>query len=494
MRNTWLVFLRDYFGYVRAWGFWLGVLATPVLIALVLFFMGLAAASQPTRYFAVVESGGEVYAQAIDQEFEKTRVQLARSQLLVLEQLGQLDRNTIDAFDAAVDAGADPFAAARDAGAPDGIDVPQSDYIRVPAPAATPDGLRPWLLGDRLIDGPEGEKPLFAAVIVGADGIEYWSENVTVFDLRSRVQDAAKEIARRQVFAAANVNSDILTQADNAALEVVEKRARPEAEQAEIGDEVTTADRAPFFAVLGIAYVLWLMIFSVIQYLLMGTIEERSNKIFDTLLTSVRLPQLLAGKLGAVFAVTLTLMGSWTLGGIVVTLLAQSAIPAEVMDDVTQVTSAILQPSIIIPALISFVLGYLMYGVVFMALGSLCDTIQEAQTLLSPMMMLLMLPMIMIVIAFNDVESPIVAAASWVPIFTPFLLILRMPSEPALWEVLAQFGLMAATTFVIMWAATKVYRAGAVHGASINDALGWIKGLIPGMGGDRKATDSSGGA
>jgi hypothetical protein len=58
------------------------------------------------------------------------------------------------------------------------------------------------------------------------------------------------------------------------------------------------------------------------------------------------------------------------------------------------------------PALVSFVLGYIMYGMIFMALGSLCDTIQEAQTLLSPMMILLMLPMFAIFIAFQDPGSP----------------------------------------------------------------------------------------
>ena len=109
---------------------------------------------------------------------------------------------------------------------------------------------------------------------------------------------------------------------------------------------------------------------------------------------------------------------------------------------------------------------------------SLCDTIQEAQTLLSPMMILLMLPMFAIFIAFQDPGSPLVDIASWIPFFTPFLLILRMPHDPPLWEVLAQMGLMVAFALLVLWLSTKVYRAGAVHGAGIGDIGAGLKGLF----------------
>ena len=93
--------------------------------------------------------------------------------------------------------------------------------------------------------------------------------------------------------------------------------------------------------------------------------------------------------------------------------------------------------------------------------------------------------MFAIIIAFQDPGSPVIAYASWVPLFTPFLLILRMPQDPPLWEILAQMGLMAATTVLIVWGATKVYRAGAVHGAGVGDLMGMIKA---GMGMKPKAS------
>ena len=459
MRNTYLVFRRDYLGYVSAWGFWLGLAVVPIIMIAFGIIGALAASSTPTRYYAVVETGN-VYGPEIEKQFERNLENLEEG----LAELG-LDGQLGEQFGEQV--------AAQLPG-----------FIRVPAPGTTVDDLRPWLLGEQLVSGPDGDKPLFAAVIVPRDGseIQYWSEDVTVGDLRSAVRNASRNIARNRVFAAANIDPEIIDRADDSALPVLEQRIRTAEEQVEAGNEVTLADRAPFFVSVAMAYMLWLMIFSVVQYLLMSTIEERSNKIFDTLLTSVRLPQLLAGKLGAVFAVTATMMGVWVLIGAGVTLFSSAALPGELREAIGAGVAASLQPSILIPALISFVLGYLLYGVIFIALGSLCDTIQEAQTLISPLFIILMIPMFMILIAFDDPTSPIVQFVSWIPFFTPFLLILRMPTEPPLWEVMAQIGLMAGTTLLVLWLATKVYRAGAVHGAGVSDAMDWMKRIIPGMG------------
>jgi ABC-2 type transport system permease protein len=179
----------------------------------------------------------------------------------------------------------------------------------------------------------------------------------------------------------------------------------------------------------------------------------------------------------AVFAVTSTMMLSWSLFGIIGSAVSASQVPG-MGDMIAPFIAAATDPMLIVPGLISFVLGYILYGALFMALGSLCDTIQEAQTLLSPMMILLMLPMFAIFVAFQDPGSPIVDIASWFPLFTPFLLILRMPHDPPMWEVVAQMGMMLVVTFLVVWGATKVYRAGAVHGAGIGELGGMLKRAV----------------
>ena len=456
MRNIYLVFRRDYLGYVKAWGFWLSLAAVPIFLIVGASFGYFAATASPVRYFAVVEPS-RIYADAIEGEFQRRSSDAAAEAKALAEQmnipLAEAEGQVADA------AGGRKF-------------------IEVPAPARTLEELRPWLTGERTVSGPAGERPLFAVFILSEDGsqLEYWSGDVNVDTLQRTAEIAMRDLSRRDALAASGLNPDFLKQADAAAVKVPAFRLNA-TQAGESGAEVTMADRAPALVSAALAYFLWLMIFSIIQYLLMGTIEERSNKIFDTLLTSVQLPQLLAGKMLAVFAVTSTMMLSWSLFGIVGSAVSASQVPG-MADMIEPFIAAVTDPKLIIPALISFILGYILYGTLFMALGSLCDTIQEAQTLLSPMMILLMLPMFAIFVAFQDPGSPIVDIASWIPLFTPFLLILRMPHDPPMWEVLAQMGMMVAITALVVWGATKVYRAGAVHGAGIGELGGMIKRAV----------------
>ena len=456
MRNIYLVFRRDYLGYVKAWGFWLSLAAVPLFLVIGASFGYFAATASPVRYFAVVEPA-RVYADAIEGEFQRRSSEAAAEARALAEQMNI------------------PLAEAQDqvADAAGG-----RKFIEVPAPARTLEELRPWLTGERTVSGPAGERPLFAVFILSEDGsqLEYWSGDVNVDTLQRTAEIAMRDLSRRDALAASGLNPDFLKQADGAAIKVPAFRLNA-TQAGESGAEVTMADRAPAIVSAALAYFLWLMIFSIIQYLLMGTIEERSNKIFDTLLTSVQLPQLLAGKMLAVFAVTSTMMLSWSLFGIVGSAVSASQVPG-MADMIQPFIAAVTDPKLIIPALVSFVLGYILYGTLFMALGSLCDTIQEAQTLLSPMMILLMLPMFAIFVAFQDPGSPIVDIASWIPLFTPFLLILRMPHDPPMWEVLAQMGMMVVITALVVWGATKVYRAGAVHGAGIGELGGMIKRAV----------------
>ncbi len=474
LRSIYLVARRDYLGYVTAWGFWLGLLITPVLFGLGIMLPSLAASQTPVRYFTVIDVNG-AFERAVATEMDQRANTMARGMIETTGFLvGEAETEAaLERYDAAIAAGqapADALAAASPQLA--GVEIPAGDYELVPPPARDIEGLRPYLSSALKVDTPEGPRALFGALIFNGEEIEYWSESASFSGITGIARRAADKMAQDTVFSQENVDPGILDRIVEQRPPITEKLLREDVTQSA---EMTIADRAPQFVAVGLTFLLWTLIFSVVNYLLMGTIEERSNKIFDTLLTSVKLPHLLAGKLIAVLAVSLTLMSVWSLGGTAVTLAGISAMSEEVRSVVTAGVAAALDPAMLVPALISFVLGYLMYGSVFLALGSLCDTIQEAQTLMTPLIILMMVPLFMVTIALQDLESPIIGAMAWVPIFTPFLLILRMPADPPLWEVLGQLGLMTLATLAILWLAARVYRAGAVHGAGVNDAMGMLK-------------------
>ncbi|HIG22603.1 MAG TPA: ABC transporter permease [Henriciella marina] len=479
IRSIYLVARRDYLGYVQAWGFWLGLLLTPLLLAVAMMAPTWAENSQPTRYFAVIESG-DAFSTVLNAELNENRVEMARLSLDPASVMGTAEPNeALVTFDTALAEGASVEDALERAGAP-AFELPQPGFVQVPAPANTQDAITPYLLGDQLIDTPEGPLPLFAAIFVpdGDGEIEYWSENVTADTLLRRAKSAERTLAERRIFESAGVDPALLNRASQETRPVTERRARPAS--AEGGSQVTMADRAPFYASILMAFMLWFLIFSVVNYLLMGTIEERSNKIFDSLLTSVKLTHMLAGKLLAVLAVALTLMGVWAIGTTILATAFGDMIDPGIRGPIFTVLGSVGDIQLLLPALLSFVLGYLMYGAIFLALGSLCDTIQEAQTLMTPLIVMLMVPMFMITVAISDPESPLIAVMSWVPVFTPFLLILRIPTVLPLWEITGLLVLMVAASLLVLWLAARVYRAGAVHGAGVGDVGKWFGKLVPG--------------
>ena len=170
MRNIYLVFQRDYLGYVKAWGFWLSLAAVPLLMIVGGSFAVFAAKSSPVRYYTVVEPA-RVYADAIDAEFARNEAAEIAQDIADQMQLpaGAAQNGTIQA-------------------------LRERKFLEVPAPATDIDGLRPYLLGEKSVSGPLGEKPLFAAFILSADGqsLEYWSDDVNISTLRYEARDAVR--------------------------------------------------------------------------------------------------------------------------------------------------------------------------------------------------------------------------------------------------------------------------------------------------------------
>ena len=116
---------------------------------------------------------------------------------------------------------------------------------------------------------------------------------------------------------------------------------------------------------------------------------------------------------------------------------------------------------------IGFLAGYLMYGAIFLALGSLCESIQEAQTLLGPVALVLALPMMLIAPALDNPNAPLIETASWFPLFTPFLLLVRAPAGLDWIEIAGMGALMAVAALIILLLAARVFKAGVVDQVSM---------------------------
>lgn len=465
LSSVFLVAQRDYGAYVGAWGFWLSLITAPLLISFLIFAPMLLARAEPPRTLAVIAERSED-ASIVTGAFRGRARADARDEIsaYVAAAAPALTEPVLAAFDAAPDRPA-AIAAAREIvrqRAPRALAAfpsPSPRYRVVQAPAPTIEGLRPYLAR------AEGEGALYGAINVrrdanGAPTIEYWSVNLSHNEPSLVARNAMRLTMQREALAAQGLDpleADRLADFDP---EVAQFDPRPSA-----GDgQITLRQRAPFFAALALAFILWSVVFSVANMLLNGVIEEKSNKILDTLLTSVSPVEMLVGKLLGVAAVSATLFLFWgALGGGLLTIAAERAADSWF----GQIASAFLEPRLIAAFFIGFIFGYLIYGAIFLALGSLCESLQEAQTLLGPVALVLAVPMILITPALDNPNAPIIEAASWVPLFTPFLLLIRAPSGLEWMEIAGMGVLMAVSAVIILFLASRVFKAGVVDQVSM---------------------------
>ncbi|WP_394693722.1 ABC transporter permease [Hyphobacterium sp.] len=482
MRAIYLMARREYLSYVATWGFWLSLASVPMFMLIGGLLPVLIESSEPTRYYALIDETGAGYETAVIREMEDNRRDDALRLLSAAAgSLGLSDN--MPAAQTALEAqpGLEGLDAAIEAiGAP--IDLPLDQvfgrFVRVEPPARTIDELRPYLLGEQLMSVGGEDVPLFAAVFFRPGGeygveIDYWSANLNSSRLRSDVEDAVQARLRDARLSELGIPGAALAEINSIDPEARELNPERSGATAEVSD----AERVPFFVGIAFAFGLWVVVFSVTNMLLTAMIEEKGNKILETLLASARYHEILIGKLLGLAAVSGTLLLVWgALGSGGLIALQQFAQATNL--PVAEIIGAIFDPGLLLPAVGYFVVGYLMFGTVYLAIGSLCDTLQEAQSLLSPIFLIMFIPLFIIMSTIDSPDSGFVQIASWIPFWTPFLMMARLQTDPSTFELIGTTIVMVTTAITVIFLASYVFRQGSMgraNASSIKKLLSFKK-------------------
>ena len=468
MRHIYLIARREYLSYVATPGFWISLGFVPIFMLMGIAVPMLMERATPSRYFSVVDQDGR-YRDAIAQLLRRDHAEQARDILKGLARI-PVEKDAAEKALAALDAGADlnDVKALLGPAGRTALAAIKDNYVMVAPPAKTEAALRPFLLGDQKVDGPLGPKPLYAAVFINrvdedSVAVDYWNASITEQRLKGLIRQAVRGQMHADAFARAGLQSQIVR-----TINALEPRIASLSPEKQAGNaQVTARDTAPFFAAVMFAFILWSVVFSVANMLLTSTIEEKSGKVLDSLLSAAPVRALLSGKLLGVAAVSFTLLSGWAVAGVIATAIGGQFLPPG-SGKAAAMLGAVVNPGLIIPFFGYFIFGYLMFGSIFLALGSLCETLQEAQTLMSPLIFILMIPMLTLVFIMKDPDSPILAIVSWIPLFTPFIMMARLPADPPLYQILGTTLVMIVTTVIVLWAAGRVFRAGAMHQAGVD--------------------------
>ena len=238
-------------------------------------------------------------------------------------------------------------------------------------------------------------------------------------------------------------------------------------------------------AVAGVAYAVS-MACGILIYMMMiiygtqvmrGVTEEKTNRIAEVVVSSVKPFQLMMGKIIGIGAVGLTQFAIW----IILLLLAQMAVPLIFPDLFSQAGSAAgsaeVQSSIMteISAGLSslplakigllfvfyFLAGYLTYASMFAAVGSVVsEDQQEAQQLMFPILMPIIIGFVIMMQAVNEPHSGLAVFGSLFPLTSPIVMMGRATYEIPIWQILVSMVLLVGCFFFFTWITAKIYRVG----------------------------------
>ncbi len=212
-------------------------------------------------------------------------------------------------------------------------------------------------------------------------------------------------------------------------------------------------------------FLMFMLIMMAAPPALNNVLEEKMQKISEVLVSAVTPFQLILGKLVGTATVALTLSVVY-LGGAPVVLHRFGY-------------GDLVEPQLYAWFFLFLILAVFIFGSVFTAIGAACSEIRDAQSLMTPAMLMIMLPMFL----FGPVmEAPDSALARWASLFptaTPFLMFLRIgiPPGAALWEILLGVLLCSLFTLGAVWAGGKIFRIGLLsqgQAPSFLKLIGWI--------------------
>lgn len=472
MRAIYLIARREYLSYVATWGFWISLLSVPLFLALGASIPILIQSSQPVRYYVVIDETGQGLDQVVQDGLEEERREQARAMIAQLDPT-IADQATVERALEILDEDPDGLSRLDEAISELGLGqtseqftANMGDRVRVQAPGLTVDQLQPYLTGQEVIETPSGDRTLFGALVIseGQDEpleLTWYSTNLTDQSIANEAATILTRHLRRDLLTGRGFNQDDIDRFNTIGPQIT--ALDPSAEDAESA-VVTDADRAPFLLSLVLAFILWTSIFSIANMLLTGLIEEKGGKIIEVLLSCARFHEILIGKLVGVAAVSFTLFGMWGIVGTLFAITGGSYV-AGLDPEIAEFLAGLAQPQLFSAAFFYFITGYLMYGAIFLAMGSLCETLQDAQSLMSPVILMLMAPLLIMTFSLQASDSWVVQAASWFPLWTPFIMMSRLPTDPPLWEVAGTTILILFTTAFVLWGAAAVFRQGALSQA-----------------------------
>jgi ABC-2 type transport system permease protein len=317
----------------------------------------------------------------------------------------------------------------------------------------------------RLIDG----YVVLPADILDQGRVIYRAQNVASVTVIRDLQRAADRATQTERLRRSGVDSHVLAS-------IIQSTQIDSANINQRGQEQGSAFSTFLFAYM-LAILLYMLTFLYGIEVMRSALEEKSNRIAEVLVGSVRPGYLLAGKVLGVGATSLLQILIWVIFALVT---IRSSLLTTRLGIAPQTLSALaVEPAVGAAFLGFFILGYLVYSSLFATLGASVTSEQEAQSLI----FLIILPLLTPLLYFRTIiDDPLGKVATWLgllPLTSPIAMPMRMASGTVPWvQVVGSLALLLLSLWIIAWIAGKIYRVGMLSTgkkATLRELGRWLR-------------------
>ena len=281
----------------------------------------------------------------------------------------------------------------------------------------------------------------------------------------------------------------------------------------ESGEEKITSSEVYMIISMVLSIIIYMFIMMFSGMVMQSVIEEKSSRVVEVLVSSVKATELMFGKIFGVACVALTQFFLWIVLTVVLvagfsvfvgfdSLMGDPAQTQQMMEmtsqmggaDMAAMTAMMQQDEglgailgtlmdinwaqMILAFVVYFVLGYLLYASFFAAIGSAVENEADTQQLQTPLTVPLLLAFFIALYAFNAPDSQIVWWGSMIPFTSPIVMLARIPFGVPTWELVLSIALLVGTFIACGWASAKIYKIGILmfgKKTTFKDLWKWLR-------------------
>ncbi|MBO2522889.1 MAG: ABC transporter permease [Bacteroidetes bacterium] len=324
---------------------------------------------------------------------------------------------------------------------------------------------------------------------------EIYSMKQLPMSLTSHIRSSMKQVVEHQKLLASGIDPAIVkASATSINVQQIKMSEKDGTEQKSFGE---------FEFILGIflALIIYMVIFVFGGQVMRGVIEEKTNRIVEVIISSVKPFELMMGKIIGVALVGLTQFLLWAVLTLAISGIASSFLPtpevfsagtvmseqitemaeaesSSALTEVFEVINSINFKDILWCFLLYFIGGYFLYSAMFAAVGSAVDSETDTQQFATPISLMLIIPMICSSLIANAPDSSLALWMSMIPFTSPVGMMLRIPFGVPIWQIAVSVTILFATFILFTWFASKVYRTGILmYGKKVSwkEIFRWIK-------------------